>query len=394
MSVALLTQLLGFSTNSSSSQAPLSAAAWDDLSVAAIALGLAPVLHQRTVDLDVPTAARAKLAVTYAATQQRNAAIAAQLAELLAACAADGLEVIVLKGGYLAFQVYPDPALRGMSDLDLLFRPADLPRGEAVLQSLGYQGKHKPADDGPGIVKHTSTYKRPTRDGTVSSTPNPYLSTAGDRHVDPHGSLEESWFGLRVDVTPGVWQRSQPVTLVGQPALALAPEDLLLHLGVHLIFHLLMSKPSLVQLYDLAVVCDRLPLHWETLMARSRERQATAFLYAALHLADVVFAAPLPQNVLVSLRQSCPAGLASTIDGLGLADVMLRTQRPPLVTLRQRLIRGLEDRRDTARWATTWQGKWAVWRTALTVGRTDTGKLIGAGLRERLPRLDRPLGKI
>lgn len=377
----LLTQLLSFSAEPHSSQALLALAAWDDLSIAAIALGLAPALHKRTADVDLPPVARAKLAVTYAATQQRNAAIAAQLAELLAGCAASAVEVVVLKGAYLAFQVYPDPALRGMSDIDLLFQPGDLPQGEAVLQSLGYQGKHKPASEGPGIVKHTSTYKRALEIDPANCTPNPYLSTAGDRHVDPHGSLEESWFGLRVDVTPGVWQRSQPITLVGQPARALTPEDLLLHLGVHLIFHLLMGKPSLVQLYDLAVVCDRLPMDWQALLARSQERQATAFLYAALHLADEIFAAPLPPDALSALRQSCPARLANAIDDLGLADLMEQTQRPPLRTVRQRLVRGVQDRRDTARWATSWHDKWAVWRTALAVGRTDTGKLIAQRLR-------------
>ena len=178
------------------SQVSVSPDAWDDLAVAAIALGFAPLLHAKTQGIDLPSGARAKLAVTYAATQRRNSAIASQLAELLAAYAAAGIDAMVLKGGYLAFAVYPDPALRGMSDLDLFFRPDDLGRAEAVLQSLGYQGKHKSADEGPGIVKHTSTYKREAS-GEAASTPNPYLSTSGDRHVDPHGSLEESWFGLQ-----------------------------------------------------------------------------------------------------------------------------------------------------------------------------------------------------
>lgn len=361
----------------------VSSDAWDDVAIAAIALGLAPLLHAKVQGLALPPQARAKLAVTYAGTQHRNAAIAQQLAELLAACAAVDLDAMVLKGGYLAFQLYPDPALRGMSDLDLFFRPGDLPRAEAVLQGLSYQGKHKSADEGPGIVKHTSTYKRETA-GEPAATPNPYLSTAGDRHVDPHGSLEESWFGLRVDVTPGVWERSRRMTLLGQPAFAMASEDLLLHLSVHLVFHLLMGKPSLVQLYDIAFLCQTVPLDWDALLARSAGRDAMPFLYAALHLAVAVFGAPAPVEMLADLRAACPPGLASDIDGLTLAGVMQQTQKPPLITVRQRLARGIADRRETARWATTWQGKWAVWRTAVDVGRTDTGKLIGQRLRSRL----------
>ena len=357
--------------------------AWDDLAVAAIALGFAPLLHVKTQGLALPASARAKLAVTYAATQRRNTAIAAQLAELLAACVAAGIDAMVLKGGYLAFAVYPDPALRGMSDLDLFFRPGDLGRAEAVLQSLGYQGKHKSADEGPGIVKHTSTYKREAS-GEAASTPNPYLSTAGDRHVDPHGSLEELWFGLRVDVTPGVWQRSQQTTLVGQPVHAMAPEDLLLQLSVHLVFHLLMGKPSLVQLYDIAFIIQALPVDWKTLVSRSRERRATPFLYAALHLAAQVFAAPVPAGLLTELQTGCPTALARRIQAMGLPDVMQQTQRPPLVTMRQRLTRGVSDRRETAQWATTWPDKWAVWQTAVDIGRTDTGKLIGERVRSRM----------
>lgn len=365
------------------SQVPVSPDAWDDLAVAAIALGFAPLLHVKTQGMDLPSATRAKLAVTYAATQRRNFAIAGQLAELLAACAAAGIDAMVLKGGYLAFAVYPDPALRGMSDLDLFFRPGDLGRAEAVLESLGYQGKHKSADEGPGIVKHTSTYKRESI-ADVAGTPNPYLSTAGDRHVDPHGSLEESWFGLRVDVTPGVWQRSRQTTLVDRPAYAMSTEDLLLQLSVHLVFHLLMGKPSLVQLYDIAFIGQALSVDWTALLDRSRERRAVPFLYAALHLAEQIFAAPLPDGVLTQLQTDCPVTLARHIQAMGLPDVMQQTQRPPLLTVRQRLTRGISDRRQTALWATTWQGKWAVWQTAVDIGRTDTGKLIGERVRTRL----------
>lgn len=365
------------------SQVSVSPDAWDDLAITAIALGLAPLLHIKTRSLELPPPARAKLAVTYAGTQHRNAAIAQQLAELLAACASAGLDAMVLKGGYLAFLVYPDPALRGMSDLDLFFRSGDLAKAQTVLQSLGYQGKHKSADEGPGIVKHTSTYKRPSAPDPAA-TPNPYLSTAADRHVDPHGSLEESWFGLRVDVTPGVWDRSRRVTLVGQPAYAMASEDLLLHLSVHLVFHLLMGKPSLVQIYDIALLCQTTPVDWDALLARSVACNAAPLLHAALHLAVAVFGARVPAQAADRLRQGCPARLAASIDGWTLADVMQQTQKPPLITVRQRLARGVAERRETARWATTWQGKWAVWRTAVDVGHTDTGKLIGQRLRWRL----------
>ena len=96
--ISQLVQLLRFDSDLSS-QASVRPDVWDDLAITAIALGLAPLLHARTGALDIPAAARAKLAVTYQATERRNQAIAGQLGELLAAMQAAGIEAMVLKGG-------------------------------------------------------------------------------------------------------------------------------------------------------------------------------------------------------------------------------------------------------------------------------------------------------
>ena len=67
--------------------------------------------------------------------------------------------------------------------------------------------------------------------------------------VEPHGSLEESWFGLKVDITPGVWERALRIQLHDQPAYRLSNPDMLLHLAVHATFHVIMGSSVFVQLY-------------------------------------------------------------------------------------------------------------------------------------------------
>jgi hypothetical protein len=63
-------------------------------------------------------------------------------------------------------------------------------------------------------------------------------------------------------------------------------------------------------------------------------------------------------------------------DTLTLADVMRRTQVPPLRSVGQRLARGLADRRETSRWAHS-PAEWLrVWWTLVDVRRTDTWRLI------------------
>jgi hypothetical protein len=344
-----------------------------DLAVSALALGLAPLLHFRLESwgITLPDArAQAKLDFARKAELARQVARRAQLAEVLARLPA---QPVVLKGAYLAECVYPAPGLRPMNDIDLLFRPEDLPRVAAALRELGYGSKDKSPEIGPGITKHTSTFQRW---GGTAATPNPYLSASGGRMIEPHRSLEESWFGLKCDLTPGMWERSQAIEIAGHPARSLAPADALLHLCVHLTFHLIMGSPSLVQLADLAVFTQRVQVDWLDFQARARGLRAAGYAYAAARLARLALAAPFPADVIAGLAAASPPRVRGAAEGLNVQDVMRRTQTPPLRTIGQRLRRGLADRAETARWAHS-SGEWLrVWWTLIDVRRTDTWQML------------------
>jgi hypothetical protein len=373
---------------------------WDDLAVRAIVFGLAPQLHRRLTEWGaasagaavVPPRPAAKLAVTYQANAKRNEAIYTQLGEVLAACNKNGLRPIALKGVHLAAAVYADPALRPMNDIDLLFTADELPAAEMLLESLDYGGKHKSAELGAGVTKHTSTFQRLLQDPSgfqnpkglvANSTPNPYLSSNADRMIEPHLSLEESWFGLKVDITPGVRERAVETTLGGQPCRVLAQEDLLLHLCVHFCFHLIMGAPSMVQLADLLAVTQpphshtpTQPLNWPAFVKRAIECNAAPYALAALTLAQKLLSAPVPDAAFVALSSATPEPLRRRISALGLPDILKRTQQKPLTSVAGRIRRGLADRAETARWAADWKGRWQVWQTALNIANTDTGQML------------------
>jgi|WetSurMetagenome_2_1015567.scaffolds.fasta_scaffold21125_3 hypothetical protein len=65
-----------------------------------------------------------------------------QAAEITAALAGDSAPVAVIKGPEFADRLYPSPALRLFSDIDLLIRQDDVAAAETVMQRLGYE----PAD--------------------------------------------------------------------------------------------------------------------------------------------------------------------------------------------------------------------------------------------------------
>lgn len=244
-------------------------------------------------------------------------------------------------------------------------------RVDAVFRQLGYERHHKSPQLGAGVTKHTSTYRRPGQD---SATPNPYLSAGGDRTVEPHVSLQESWYGLQVDVTPGMRQRAQMLTPVRQPARVLAGEDLLLHLSVHFTFHLIMGAPALVQLCDLLVVSRRAGLDWDVLSRRASDCGAAPFVLAALFLAQRLLHAPIPTGTLAQLGRDTPDDLRRYILRLDLHSILERTQQKPWRTTAQRIMHGLRARAEIARWAPDIATRLRVWQTALQVTRSDTGR--------------------
>ncbi|SMF63112.1 Uncharacterised nucleotidyltransferase [Tistlia consotensis] len=89
----------------------------------------------------------------------------------LATILAAGIPVVALKGFASAFQLYPDPDLRVMGDLDLLVRPAERDRLIALLAAEGFAFQVTPT--GPWGFTSTSSYQ-------------PFVSADGSVNLDIH----------------------------------------------------------------------------------------------------------------------------------------------------------------------------------------------------------------
>lgn len=73
----------------------------------------------------------------------RNLLAGRQIQAVTDALKLAGIPSILLKGHALARTVYPDPALRQSSDIDLLVQPHNIPGAETVLEKLGYTSPAK-----------------------------------------------------------------------------------------------------------------------------------------------------------------------------------------------------------------------------------------------------------
>jgi len=124
-----------------------------------------------------------------------------------------GVPALALKGLVLLLRYYEDPALRPMSDVDLLVRPQDRDGALGALARAGFVGR------------------------PVAPRLRPYLTAfeavrpADHVEVDLHQYLIE--YGAPPAEERGLWERARPIDLGGGVRLpGVSAEDLLLHVCV------------------------------------------------------------------------------------------------------------------------------------------------------------------
>ena len=208
------------------------------------------------------------------------------LAALISACAEANLDLIVLKGAALAETVYPSPALRPFGDLDVLVRAKDAPRAFGLLNNLGYICDAEVWADLVGGQSCEANFFRHEPPGTVV--------------VEMHTDLLNNALLRRqvcVDIG-GLWTRSRPVRLAGQPARVLGPEDQLFHLCLHLAGHYF-DAPKSVQ--DISQVCLTHTIDWPLFVSLCRDAHAEILGCCGLLAATAQYGTEVPIFVFDTL---------------------------------------------------------------------------------------------
>lgn len=208
---------------------------WDDLSRLALEEGVGPWLYwtiknQKLKNL-LPARARSSLAGAYYQSAAHNQLLIVALRQITTAFHDAGIPIQPLKGAALAGTLYPNPAIRPMSDLDLLIKPADLVDALALLGQLGY---------------HTQkiTYHAVLIGGPGGDNPIELHWCLPDGHAVP-----ETWWARANDSDSGA-----SLTVFNCP---FGPVEHLLYLSAHLL-HQHRDWPRLIWLLDLRLLVERL----------------------------------------------------------------------------------------------------------------------------------------
>jgi len=267
--------------------------------------GIAPLLthvFDETVWPDqMPAHARRALRSCYYATAAHNLLLYRELTRIL-----DGIQsthpvipLVVLKGAALARTLYPDMALRPLSDIDLLVPRQHVEAAARVLHSLGYDDAH---------------LEIPEMRRGLSRLTTPHLQLRGGPNrsvmVELHWALVAGDTDWRSPDLEWFWQQTQPWEMERgspfsngrspSPILQLTPAAHLLYLAAHLMLQHGLAHARLVWYYDLHLLIARCgnQLDWNEILAQASELQWSAALEAALRGVQKRFHSPVPEDVL------------------------------------------------------------------------------------------------
>jgi hypothetical protein len=278
--------------------------------------GVAPLLYDflflhpaDTVSIPhVHLSALSSLSADYYNTAAQNALLFNELDRIVAVFCQEHVGAIVLKGAHLAQTIYPDPALRPMSDLDLLVHPADLKRASQQMIDLGYAIESVEA--APGLNQRLSHHI------CLRQSQPPHLV------VELHYRLAGSDAFVYSSSGDWLWENASP-WVEKYPALetarVLAPTTHLLYLLAHAVLQHGGEDASLLWYYDVALLLERQgpQIDWPALALRARQLGWGSAVAAGLHAVQGRFGVKFPPEA-----QSC---LAVVSDGS--TDLVQRGQQ-------------------------------------------------------------------
>jgi hypothetical protein len=280
---------------------------WNAVYEKAMRWGIAPFLIQifkkQNPFLEIPhipASFRHNIIFTYLQTFSSNKRNFDKLYEILRVFHAAGIDVVLLKGSHLAQFVYQDIGFRTMCDLDILIRKEHLDKAEKLILKMGYE-YIKQHDDTQKQAAIIAWWKNP-KSGHYHLAPFS-CPTKGIKNLEIHWGIEELGSPFNKDIE-GLWERSKPVQTSGMDVLVLSPEDLLLHLSIHLAYHHQLKFFGLRSCCDIAAIINHYAdeVDWHQLQTRALNWGGGKYLYLALHLSKEILRAKIPDEILCALK--------------------------------------------------------------------------------------------
>ena len=308
---ALILYCLGIGTDEAvaSQIEQLSSSDWDEVIKESARHRIIPLLYQRIRTLRprvaIPSNIEQELREIYLHASWKNTQRYYELSKVLRALQDSKIPVIALKGAALAEPIYQNIALRPMCDIDLLVKREDIQRIDEVLPNLGYE------------------------DVTL-------LSSKGNedwiRHTNYTNGVIMIEFHPKIPETPGLnpWINTSPAKIGSADALILGAEDSLLHICLHLDYHLRTDPSALIWWCDIVKFLKHYQkdLDWDYVVQIAKKNLVEGAIHRILHTINEGFDGHIPTYVLDQLKDD---GIVISISDILHSDEALNRELSPLL---------------------------------------------------------------
>jgi len=205
-----------------------------------------------------------------------------ELIQLLDLFREDGIAAIPYKGPVLAASAYGGVSFRQFNDLDIFIHRKDFGRAQELLIFRGYR---------PELQLRPSqerAFLRAQRDIA-------FFKDNGRTVVELQWVLPPVHFPLSLDHSL-LWKRAESVTLEEKEVLTLSPEDTLLILCIHGLYH---CWERAEWICDVAWLVDaHQEMNWNRMMEETHALGCQRLLFLGLRLAHELFDAPVPPQII------------------------------------------------------------------------------------------------
>lgn len=258
---------------------------WDQLVARLRACNAAPLFYVKINQLTnkdaIPEHSYYKLKYAYFYSLSRGSLMGKVLRKTVEILRSDGIEVLVLKGAYLAEMLYEDVALRPFGDIDLFVRPADAQRAYDLLIKEGYRAESEDMMD--RFFRKEVGYEQ-----------MPFLLYKGvpvDLHVRLHRPFETyKWSGEQM------WENAKTVNLNGIAMNVPDCPDMMIHTCINLDKHYRNGHIQFTAFYDIVNLLEKNKgqMDWKALIERSMYCGCEAVVFKYIMLAHKNFNATMP----------------------------------------------------------------------------------------------------
>lgn len=259
----------------------------EQVAVAAQREGVVGLVHARlAADSDVPA-----LADAVRRQAARTLWIRSECRRLLDALAAQGIAVLVLKGGALVWWLYPAPHLRDCGDLDLLFASREEAfRALDILAECGYAEGHEQGDHAYELLR------------------KPAPGVKLELELDVHWRLLNAPVFADVLDFRTLLAGSIAIPALGPHARGLGPVHALLHAAMNRVVNLYVGTGEMLKcLYDIHLLSARFDdAQWESVLHLAIDKGLCGVLHEALQAARVELGTMVPGGVLAELARAIP----------------------------------------------------------------------------------------